>query len=168
MHSRYWKEICDIAVKFALDPLLVEAIVLTESGGNTDAFRFENDFYNRYLKPLKMYVGQNPRRISSSYGLMQIMWPTAVERGLSPTDPPEALFVPEKGIEFGCRQLAFLVAWAETFTDATPQAKLEAVIASYNGGRGGNKPTETPKRNISYVRKVLANLTTLQKIGAAA
>ncbi len=141
--------------------------MLTESAGNTDAFRFEPDFYNRYLKPNKMYVGKNPRRISSSYGLMQLMWPVAVERGFPATDAPEHLFFPEVGLDYGCRQLRFLLDWAETF-DAPAQAKLDAAIASYNGGRGGNKPTESPKRNISYVRKVLANLDTLRKIGAAA
>lgn len=161
MHTRYWKEIAEIAARFQLDPLLVEAIVLTESSGNTDAFRFEPDFYNRYIKPKKLYPGKNPRRISSSYGLMQLMWPVAVERGYPLTDAPELLFVPEVGLDYGCRQLAFLVKWADEF-DALPQAKLEAVIASYNGGRGGNKPTESPKRNIAYVRKVLANLQSLR------
>lgn len=167
MHSRYWKEIAEIAAQFQLDPLLVEAIVLTESSGNTDAFRFEPDFYNRYIKPKKLYPGQNPRRISSSYGLMQLMYPVAIERGFLDSNPPEYLFIPAIGLEFGCKQLRMLLDWAETF-DATPQAKLEAAIASYNGGRGGNKPTESPKRNASYVRKVFANLDTLKKIGAAA
>ncbi len=128
-----------------------------------------------------MYVGKNPRRISSSYGLMQLMWPVAVERGFPATDAPEHLFFPEVGLEYGCKHLRFLLDWAETFTNqpvpgsvtgatvpVSAQAKLEAAIASYNGGRGGNKPTESPKRNISYVRKVFANLDTLKKIGAAA
>lgn len=181
MHTRYWKEIQDIAAKYALDPLLVEAIVLTESAGNTDAFRFEPDFYNRYIKPKKMFPGMNPRRISSSYGLMQLMWPVAVERGFPAANSPELLFLPETGLEYGCKHLRFLTDWAAEFktrpvdgsvTGATALVtdleRLEATIAGYNGGRGGNKPTESPKRNISYVRKVFANLSTLQKIGAAA
>lgn len=161
MATRYRPEIAVAAKEFDLDPLLVEAIVLTESSGNTDAFRFEPTFYNRYLKPKKMYPGQNPRRISSSYGLLQIMLPVAHERGFPSANPPETLFIPEVGLHWGCRHLRFLVDWANGF-DATDQQKLEAVLASFNGGRGSNKPTDRPLRNASYVRKVLANLATLK------
>jgi soluble lytic murein transglycosylase-like protein len=169
MATRYRKEIADAAAQFQLDPLLVEAIVLTESSGNTDAFRFEPNFYNRYIKPYKLYAGQNPRRVSSSYGLMQIMLPVAHERGFDKANPPEYLFIPAIGLEFGCKHLRFLLDWAAEFgplTAVSDQQKLEAAIASYNGGRGGNKPTDQPLRNASYVRKVLANLQTL-KTGAA-
>ena len=164
--TRYRKEIEAAAKTYGLDPLLVEAIVLTESSGNADAFRFEPNYWNRYLKPTNKYPGQNPRRVSSSYGLMQIMYDVAVERGFDRILPPEMLFVPSVNLEYACKHLRMLTDWAAEF-DATPQDKLEAVLASYNGGRGDNKPTQKPKRNASYVRKVLANLTLL-KTGAAA
>ena len=160
--TRYKKEIADAAVAFALDPLLVEALVLVESAGNADAFRFEPNFYNRYIKPYKLYPGYNPRRVSSSYGLMQIMLPVAHERAYPKTDPPEHLFVPEIGLHYGCKHLRFLLDWAGEFPGVTPEQALDAAVASYNGGRGGNKPTDTPKRNASYVRKVFAALQTLK------
>ena len=162
--TRYRNEIVTAAKAHGLDPLLVEAIVLTESSGNTDAFRFEPNFYNRYIKPYKLYVGQNPRRVSSSYGLMQIMLPVAHERGFLKSQPPEYLFVPEVGLDFGCKHLRYLLDWADGFACSDTQ-KRDAALASYNGGRGGNKPTDTPLRNASYVRKVLANLALLK--GAA-
>jgi soluble lytic murein transglycosylase-like protein len=165
--TRYRKEIIVAAQKYELDPLLVEAIVLTESAGNTDGFRFEPAFYNRYMKPMKMHVGKNPRRISSSYGLMQIMYQVALERGYPTCEPPEGLFIPEVGLDYGCKQLRMLVDWASEFPTVTDQQRVEAVLASYNGGRGGNKPTDKPLRNASYVRKVLANLSLL-KTGLAA
>lgn len=165
--TRYRKEIAAAAAKYGLDPLLVEAIVLTESSGNTDAFRFEPNYYNRYLKPKKLYPGQNPRRVSSSYGLMQIMYDVARERGYPDSLLPEHLFFPEVGLEWGCKHLRFLFDWAAEFPNVTEAQKLEAVLASYNGGRGDNKPTDKPLRNASYVRKVLSNLTLLSK-GAAA
>jgi len=168
MRTFYRKEIAAAAAIFHLDPLLVEAVVLTESSGNTDGFRFEPNFWNRYLKPYKQYVGQNPRRVSSSYGLMQIMYPVAIERGFPKSDAPEKLFVPDVGLYYGCKHLAFLFEWAKGFADTTEQQQLDAVLASYNGGRGNNKPTDSPKRNASYVRKVLANLDILKKEGATA
>ena len=161
--TRYRKEIAVAAQEFGLDPRLVEAIVLTESAGNTDAFRFEPNFYNRYIKPYKLYLGQNPRRISSSYGLMQIMLPVAHERGFPPTDPPEHLFVPEIGLHYGCKHLRLLFDWAKDFAVSEDQQR-NAVLASYNGGRGGNRPTDTPLRNMAYVRKVSASLATLAPV----
>jgi soluble lytic murein transglycosylase-like protein len=167
--TRYRKEIEAAAKTYGLDPQLVEAIVLTESAGNTDAFRFEPNYYNRYLKPKKLYPGQNPRRVSSSYGLMQIMYDVAKERGYPDSLLPEHLFFPEVGLAWGCKHLRMLFDWANEpqFAACSEQDKLEAVLASYNGGRGDNKPTQKPLRNASYVRKVLANLTLL-KAGAAA
>lgn len=162
--TRYRAEIEKIALDYNLDPRLVEAVVITESNGNTDAFTFEPDYWNRTMKPQKQFVGANPRRVSSRYGLMQVMYPVAVERGFSSDTQPEFLFVPEVNLIWGCVHLRFLLDWAAEFT-ATPQQQLEAALASYNGGRGGNKPTDTPLRNASYVRKVLTNLNILK--GAA-
>ena len=164
--TRYRNEIVTAAKAHGLDPLLVEAIVLTESSGNTDAFRFEPAFYNRYIKPYRLYLGWNPRRISSSYGLLQLMGPVAHERGYPKDQPLEHLFVPEVGLEWGCKHLRMLLDWADGF-EASDTQKRDAALASYNGGRGGNRPTDTPLRNASYVRKVLANLSLL-KTGAAA
>lgn len=164
MKTRYWDEIRRAAEATQLDPLLVEAVVVKESSGNTDAFRFEPDFWNRYLKPKALYAGLNPRRVSSSYGLMQIMYPVAVERGYGQSTPPEAMFVPEIGLKWGCEHLKYLFRWANgtEFAGSTPQDRLLAVLASYNGGRGGNKPTDHPKRNEVYARGVLKNLDILK------
>lgn len=164
MATRYWKEIVEAAAVEKLDPLLVESVVVQESGGNTDAFRFERQFYNRYLKAHKLYQGQNPRRISSSYGLMQLMLPVAHERGYDPTHPPEMLFIPEIGLRWGCRHLAYLKEWADTGWPQVPvEQRIRATLASYNGGRGSNKPTDTPLRNRSYAEAVLRLYDQLQR-----
>ena len=162
MRTRYWAEIVAAATKYQLDPILVEAIVVQESAGNTDGFRFEKVFYNRLLKGKPEWDGQNPRRISSSYGLMQIMYPVAVERGYPKTQPPEGLFVPEVGLEYGCRHLRWLTNWADTFTSTTSEARRGAVLASYNGGRGSNKPTDKPLRNGVYAASVLRHYAIIQ------
>lgn len=162
MRTFYWKEIVAAAMKHNLDPVLVEAIVVKESSGNADAFRFERDFWNRYLKPNKLYAGKNPRRVSSSYGLMQVMFPVAVERGY-PTDlHPELLFVPETALDYGCRQLRYLIDWAnDGWPDLPEPVRLAAAVAAYNGGKGGNRPTDQPNRNATYAKAVLANYSVL-------
>lgn len=163
LRTRYWPEIQKAAADAKLDPFLVEAVVVQESGGNTDAFRFEKDFWNRLLKPNPAWAGKNPRRVSSSYGLMQIMFPVALERGYDPAHPPELLFVPEVGLRWGCKHLAYLSEWASGFPSASPQDRLLATLAAYNGGRGGNTPG-TPLRpiNRSYAQSVLQHQSSLK------
>lgn len=166
MRTWFWKEIQAAAAKYALDPILVEAVVVQESAGNCDAFRFEKDFWNRLMKPQAKYRGLNPRRYSSSYGLMQIMWAVATERGWSPDLPPELLFVPETALDYGCRQLRHLFDLLPTKMAgpvAASSAELTAgVLASYNGGWGGNVPGNGRLlRNQAYASQVLAKYAQL-------
>ncbi len=110
---------------------LVEAVVFMESAGHTDAFRYEPEFWVRYLKDKPEYRDLLPRRVSSSYGLMQVMLPVARECGF--TGEPEELFVPATGLEFGCRKLATEMYWAG--------GNINKALGAYNAGRGGwNSP----------------------------
>ena len=163
LRTRFWKEITAAAVEHKLDPVLVEAIVVQESAGNTDAFRFEKDFWNRLMKPNPRYASLNPRRYASSYGLMQPMWVVATERGLDAKLPPEMLFIPEIGLKWGCRQLAYLTAWADQGWPQIAQPdRLLAILASYNGGRGGNIPGSPLRpQNRAYAQSVLKHYQTL-------
>src|SRR6185295_18189918 len=103
MTSTLYRELIETAaVTHRLDADLLEALIITESSGLTDAFRFEPEFYKRYLAKNKKWAGQNPRRISSSYGLCQVMFTTALEHDF-PYLEPEYLFVPTIGLEWGCR-----------------------------------------------------------------
>ena len=168
LRTRYKKEIDAAAERYALDPLLVEAVVAQESSGNTDAFRFEPMFWNRYLKMKSQYRHLNPRRVSSSYGLMQVMYCRVLEDKIADNDAwaPELLFVPENGLDVGCALLAELIQWASTRVapagiTVTP---VEIALASYNGGKGGNDPAKNwPLRNGKYAREVLAKRTALEK-----
>lgn len=150
----HWPTINAIATRYELDPLLVSAIILKESSANCDAFRHERDFWNRYLKRLPEWTLLNPRRVSSSYGLMQVMFPVAVERGYPKDQPPEGLFVPETGVDYGCKQLRYLMArMASKYPGAPADSALRAVIASYNGGFQG--PDALRPLNRSYADAVL-------------
>lgn len=148
--TSYRAEIEAIAAQFHLEPDLVEAVVLTESSGKTHAYRFEPGFWQRYLKGKPQYDGAVPERVSSSYGLMQVMYPVACELGFD--DPPETLFVPTIGLYWGCRKLRSLLDWSKQ--------DIDQAIAAYNGGKGGNE--RPPYRNQHYVDKVKRNLERIQ------
>jgi soluble lytic murein transglycosylase-like protein len=152
----------EYAAKYDLDPDLVEGLVLQESGGKADAFRFEPLFWERYkLASKPEWKGKIARRWSSSYGLCQIMGVVAREEGFD-LDDPELLFVPSTNLDFGCAHLRRLFDWADTFTEASERQRLVAALAAYNGGRGGNSPLDHPPRNGKYAESLLAIARTLQ------
>ena len=153
MAFAYRAEVEIMADRHGLTPDLVQAVCLVESSGQTHAYRLEPAFWDRYLKGKQEWDGANPERVSASYGLMQVMFPTAVEHGMARTEPPEYLFVPLIGLDYGCRVLAKRLEWAN--------GDLRAALASYNGGKLGNAPGG-PLRNAAYADKVLAKLATLQ------
>ncbi len=120
------------AARYGLEPLLVAAIVQTESSGNTWATRYEPDFLKRYVEAAPQRFGgvsvQTERMCrATSFGPMQIMGQVARERGFTGIFLTE-LCDPETGLEYGCRHLAalrdrYLAQWG-----------LDGVIAAYNAG----------------------------------
>lgn len=169
---RFYKSAIEqAAAKWGLDPLLVAAVCWQESGFNTDAFRWEPDFYNRYLKGNPRYAGLNPRRVSSSYGLMQCLYCRILEDAVADNDAwdPELLFIPANGLDIGCGFLHQLLTWAQglepiVLTKGTNCTHEMIALAAYNGGKGGNDPTKNwPLRNGRYANKVLAKLALLKK-----
>ena len=141
-----------VATRHNLNPLVVGAVVWTESSFKADAFRHEPQFWVRYMKPSAKYQHLHPRRYASSYGLLQPMWVVAVEEGLDPTKPPETLFVPEESLEYGCRRLARCLAWASAF-GAPDKDTILSGLAAYNGGRNSAQAPPNPK-NIKYSLRV--------------
>lgn len=127
MKSPYRPLIVRYAETYDLDPLLVEAVVWQESSGLADAFRYEPGFWERYCKNDPKWAGWDPRRVASSYGLMQLMYPTALDNGYE--GPPEGLFDLDTNLDIGCRLLAKLIDhW---------NGDILKALASYNGGLGG-------------------------------
>lgn len=153
----YRAEIEAAARAHGLDPNLVEAVVFIESSGYTNAFRPEPAFFQKYQapKPEWAFAITNPHRYGSSYGLMQVMFCVATEVGMPITDPPEHLFVPEVGLDVGCRKLAELIGWSKrkgaTMTD---EVQLRSALAAFNGGHLKNEPDFAPDRNAAYADKV--------------
>jgi soluble lytic murein transglycosylase-like protein len=156
--TAYRREIEIAAQKYGLPSDLVEAQCVIESGGYTDAFRYEAGFFSAYMagKPEWAFTFGNPRRYSASYGLQQCLFVVAVEMGFPKGDPPERLFIPEVGLEFGCKKLADLMLWAHRDTfQADAETRLRSALAAYNGGKARNVPDLEPDRNAGYADRVM-------------
>lgn len=151
MKFAYRAEANAIASQHSLDLDLVLAVCLVESSGRTSAYRFEPQFWMRYMANDPKWDGAVPERVSASYGLMQCMYPVARELGMPSGDPPEYLFVPVYGLQYGCRKLREVLGWS--------RGDVPAALAAFNGGKtNDNKPGVFPKRNQAYVDRVVKTL----------
>jgi soluble lytic murein transglycosylase-like protein len=134
---------------------LLTAQVLVESSGDPNAFRYERDFYDRYLR----HATGTPRWLpygplaACSYGLLQILLVVAYEDGFE--GRPEDLFDPYTGLLWGARHMQTLVEWAG------PTNYVQALCA-YNGGKGGNE--RPPYRSQVYADRVFARLQPPQQV----
>lgn len=155
----YWPEVRRVAVEKGLDPDLVTAVCLVESSGNTRTHRYEPAFFLRYMASDPRWKDADPTVVSASYGLMQVMYLVALEYGFHQLDPPNQLFIPHIGLEYGCRVLKDRLEWvSRAAADVGEDVRLRAALASYNGGKGGNAADHRPDRNAKYAEKVLATL----------
>ncbi|GAK60019.1 hypothetical protein U27_07006 [Candidatus Vecturithrix granuli] len=84
------------------------ATISTESSGNPQAYRYEPAFYTRYIQNKAEWKNNpysaSPKRISASYGLMQIMYTTAYNVGFR--GKPEDLYDPQQNLDVGCAYIA--------------------------------------------------------------
>ena len=136
----YLAQITATAKGHALDVELLEAQVLVESSGRPDAFHFDLTFYERYIRTNPAAkAGRFGPLAACSYGLLQVELEVAYERGFQGL--PHQLFDPAIGLEWGAKQLAYLLAYFHSdYTRA-----LEA----YNAGIG-NLPAGTAYANRVY------------------
>jgi soluble lytic murein transglycosylase-like protein len=125
-----------VSSKHNLDPDLVEAFVMQESSGNTNAVRVEFGFYEKYCKPMPMNDTEKMCR-AMSWGLMQILGQTAREIGFNGKFLTE-LLDPIIGLEYGCKYLSHKIAG---------YAELDDAIAAYNSG------TPIKKINGGYINQ---------------
>lgn len=132
------------ATKFGLDPKLVACIILQESGGDPDAYRFEDEFYDRYLRDKKRedLAGFVPKSIptfksekrarSCSWGVMQVMGETARCVGFAEKWLPR-LALSEFNVEIGCKYLSQLFTKAGNIPGLSLLEKTTWVLMRWNG-----------------------------------
>lgn len=125
-----------------LDPLLVGALVFTESGGNPFAIRVEPAWWRRYGTKVRQFAKastskhdskwvQFPDVYAASYGLMQVMYQTCRETGFDPQYPTE-MCDPEYGLMVGCKYFRRLLDRAG--------GNVRAALLRYNGGADKSYP----------------------------
>jgi len=139
--------VTQVAAAVNLPADLLAGQVRIESAGDTWAFRHEPAFYVRYIRNNAQARGAMYGPLAAcSYGLLQIMFETALELGFD--GRPEDLFVPRIGLLWGAKKMRALWDWAGGLASDYPQA-----LAAYNAGIG-NAIGGPPFVNQTYVDKV--------------
>lgn len=115
---------------------LVMAEIEVESGFNERAFLMD--------------------RNGGSYGLMQLDYQTALDRGFQGT--PDGLYDPETNVEFGCKQLV----WIQQYLQERELSSEVNMIAAYNEGVGA---VVEGRADPQYVAKVLKAKAKWEELG---
>lgn len=152
-----------------MDPTVLLAVAWQESAGGVyidggqwrwhpgRLYRYEPGFWDRYLNGKAEWVPPSnapatveawKRRVSASYGLMQVMYPTAISLGMTRASPPECLFDPYQSCGRGAQLLRKLL-------DGPAAGKVDAALAAYNTGRARPELTH-------YDDEVLAKLARIR------
>ena len=156
------KIFCLNAKKYGVEKLKLKALAVVESSLNPRAYRFEEKFWNQYLKDKPEWNTRDPKIVSASWGICQIMFTTAWALGLR-TTPDEAmaedLCNPVISVELVAKLLRQILdkldadklklnfSWLDMFSVA---------LSRYNGGSKGNPDENGKLRNQSYVDKTTA------------
>jgi soluble lytic murein transglycosylase-like protein len=167
-------QLVSAATVYSLEPQLVEALVLVESGGNPYAWNPEPRY--RWIWNVRLHqpfrVLTDTERISNvppadfpvlagdrdnewwgqraSWGLMQVMGAVARELGCTVPYLPQ-LCEPELNLELGCRLIASHLKWA--------QGNVRRALGAFNAGRAG---ADGPAGS-AYATHVLAGLEAIRR-----
>ncbi|RJX18978.1 MAG: lytic transglycosylase domain-containing protein [Desulforudis sp.] len=149
-----WPLIQAAAAKYDLDPFLVGAMVLTESGGDPWAARYEPAWrgivQTKGLKPSTCSDETEQRLQMTSFGLMQVMGAVAREHKFQGW--LTRVCDPEAGLDLGCRHLRQKI---DRF------GSIDAGIAAYNQGNDRRGP-DGRFANQPYVDKVKGRMQALK------
>ncbi|MCK9597679.1 MAG: transglycosylase SLT domain-containing protein [Sphaerochaeta sp.] len=151
----YELEIEEWSKYYSIDPVLIRAFIRKESTWRKYAYRVEKGFWTTYFAGIKRLFVKTPQKddrwltypdiVSASYGLMQIMLSTAMERGFRFEFPFE-LFEPDTNIKWGCAHIKYLYDRYGSWND---------VIAAYNQGNNRKRSNGRYVNQEAYVDIVL-------------
>lgn len=124
---------------YGIEPVRIASVIMQESAGDSRAYRFEPGYWRRYLADKKEWASPHAAsnvlwqmRVAASYGLMQLMYPTAVWLCDGQQFEPEELFEPGFNIDLGCKLLKLHLDQGKTWAQA---------LAAYNTGRPNEHAT---------------------------
>jgi soluble lytic murein transglycosylase-like protein len=145
-----------LAKSYLLDPLLVKAIIIQESGGNPYALRYEPDYdylFDNSLYSHLLGVTLNTEIITQkcSWGLSQMMGGVLRELGFKGHMGEQ--FVPETNIAWTCKKLSKIAPLTSCPSD---------FFAAWNGGLGAINKVTGVYSNQTYVNEANAHLQKLQ------
>jgi soluble lytic murein transglycosylase-like protein len=135
-----------LAKEAGCDPALICAICEQESSWNPWAIRWEQLFYEKYIRP--MVLDRRLRDITEakarafSWGLMQVMGQVAREHGYA--GHMTALCDPETGIRVGT------AVWRSKLEAAG--GNVEQALELWNGGANPNYAAEVLARRAKYAQ----------------
>lgn len=150
---------CMMGKKYKIKKLILKAVAITESSLNERAYRYEPGFWNRYMKDKPEWEGKDMAEVSASYGLMQLMYPTATWLGWKGTG--EDLYNPVINVELGAKLLRKLLDKVKVESSAL--WSIEIALSQYNGGAWRNPDKFGKLRTQKYVDKVFDSWCKLRK-----
>lgn len=136
-------------------------MAIVESALDVRAYRHEPMFWERYLKNNDDWKDKDPKIVSSSFGVLQIMFTTAWSLGFR--GQAEDLYNPVINIELGAKLMRQLMDRTKSTTNEAFWP-LDIAICRYNGGSIGNPRSDGTLRNQSYLDKVKAKYWELRKL----
>jgi soluble lytic murein transglycosylase-like protein len=163
--SEYDKVFCVAGKRFNVKKLLLKSLAICESSLDKNAYRYEELYWERYMKDKPEWVGKDPKVVSASYGLCQIMFPVAVNLGF--VGSAEELCDPMINVMLGAklmRQLIDRVTKARLTDQFYWLSNLQISLSRYNGGSLRNPAEDGTLRNQKYVRKVMKQWGELRKV----
>ena len=145
---------CTIAKKYRLEKTLIKAMAIVESALDVRAYRHEPMFWDRYLKNNVEWKDKDPKIVSASFGVLQIMFTTAWSLGFR--GQAEDLYNPVINVELGTKLMRQLLSNIQIQgIDIKYQIwPIKIMLSRYNGGSVGNPRSDGSLRNQSYVDKV--------------
>jgi len=145
---------CTIAKKYHLEKALIKAMAIVESALDVRAYRHEPMFWERYLKNNDAWKDKDPKIVSSSFGLMQLIFTTAWSLGFR--GQAEDLYNPVINVELGAKLMRQLLnsIQAQGIDIKYQMSPIRIMLSRYNGGSKGNPRIDGTLRNQSYVDKV--------------
>ena len=146
---------CMTSKEFKIPKLLLKAVAMTESSLNPRAYRYEEGFWLKYMKDKPEWAHRDPKEVSASYGLMQVLYSTAAMFGFN--GPGEDLYNPVYNIKIGAMVLRARINEVEKNNTHIRFGlwSISIALARYNGGNYKNPDEDGKLRNDEYVKKVM-------------
>jgi hypothetical protein len=165
----YDKHFCTFGKQFNIKKLLLKSIGIVESDLNPRAYRMEPLFWERYLKNNPEWSDKDPKIVSASHGICQLMFTTAWSLGLTGEIEKvrDDLLDPTINIMLAAKMMRLLIdkSIKKEYSNKYYWLSNAAIaLAQWNGGSRGNPGEDGVLRNQKYVRKVLKQWGALKAV----